>query len=214
MPTGHAGQHFWHQGPASADQLPGRGRFDHHLGAFEPGERRAVGADRRARPLQQAAQHRIQLHLAGDILGRFCRLAQTRGRLVGALPSRLPFLEEAGITQGEPGDRPQQGQRCEVRRGEGAVLVTAEDQHADGPPAVDEGHNRHVPHVGQRLAELGRGLVGCQSTAERRLQRVDRLLHQRLSREIVERVALPDPGQLSGAAVSGFDHDVVVNQAR
>ena len=128
----------------------------------------------------------IQLHLAGDILGRFCRRAQPCGHLVGTLACRLPFFEEPGITQGEPGDRPQQRQCREVRRGEGAILVTAEDQHADGPRTVDEGHDRHVTHVGERLAELGRGLVGCQSATERRLQRVDRLLHQRLSREIVE----------------------------
>ena len=213
VPSGDAGEHLGHQGPAGADELAGRGRFDHHLGAFEPSERCAVGVDRRARPLQQAAQHGIELHLAGDIFGRFCRRAQTRGRLVGALPGRLPFFEEPGITQGEPGDRPQQGQCREIRRGEGAILVTAEDQHANGPRAVDEGHDRYVAHVGERLAELRRRLVGCQSATERRLQRVDRLLHQRLTREIIERIALPDPGQLTGLAVGGFDHDVVVNQA-
>ena len=41
------GQNLGHQWPARADQLPGRGRFDHHLSPFQAGQRRAVGAYRR-----------------------------------------------------------------------------------------------------------------------------------------------------------------------
>src|SRR3989442_1134313 len=150
----------------------------------------------------------------------------TRKRLYGCTtdsrPSGAPVYSAVVSSTGCPlvtpastlGISGQQGQCREVRRGEGAILVAAEHQHADSPPTVDEGHDRHVAHVGERLAELGRGRVGCQATTERRLQRVDRLLHQRLSCEVVKRIPLPDPCQLPGLAIRRFDDDVVVDQAR
>ena len=78
---------------------------------------------------------------------------------------------------------------------------------------MDQGQDGDVPDVGQRLTELGRGFVECEATAEGRLQALDRLLHQWLPFEIIERVPLAHPGQLAGPAISRLDHDVVVDEA-
>src|SRR4029077_17945623 len=83
----------------------------------------------------------------------------------------------------------------------------------DGPSAGHQWDDGHVAHAGERFSELWRGSVGRQSPAEGGPQGVDRLLDQWLSLEIVQRVALPDPGPLAGPAVGSFDHDVVVEQA-
>jgi len=68
-------------------------------------------------------------------------------------------------------------------------------------------------HVSDRLPKLGRGAVAGEPAAEGRLHRFDRCLDQRLAGEVVEGIALADPGHLSVSAVGRFDQHVVVAQA-
>ena len=79
---------------------------------------------------------------------------------------------------------------------------------------MGQGQHRDVPHVGERLAELGRRFVYLQPTAKGGFERIDRLLDQWLTFEIGERVVLSDPGQLASPAIGGFDHDLVADDAR
>ena len=78
---------------------------------------------------------------------------------------------------------------------------------------MHQGQDRDLPHIGKRLPKLGRRLVQCQATAEGRLQALDRLLHQWLPFEIIERVALPYPGQLPAPAVGRLNYYLVIDQA-
>ena len=67
--------------------------------------------------------------------------------------------------------------------------------------------------IGDRLPKLGRRAIDREAPAERRLHALDRFFDQRLAGEVIERVALPDPGQLAGSTVGRLDHHVVVAQA-
>lgn len=98
-------------------------------------------------------------------------------------------------------------------RAKGPVLIATENEQSYRFSAVHQRQRGNLFDLGERRAELRSRSLERELATVRRLERVDRLLDQRLAGKIVDRIALPDPRNTPCVADRRLDDDLVVDQA-